>query len=104
MVIPKVVIPVDEFIFGNVKVSENERISELYEVWLPYDDEWVLLDWQSSAAGLYINLDGTRPTPKNADFKLLPPGRDSILSLTKQQILDQAKKKLISQLQVLFKM
>ena len=91
--IPKVVIQVDEFIIGNVKVSENERISEFYEVWLPHDDEAVIFDWQSSVAGLYINLGGTRPTTKNADFKLLPPGRDAILTLTKQQILDKAKEK-----------
>ena len=91
--IPKVVIQVDEFIIGNVKVSENERISEFYEVWLPHDDEAVIFDWQSSVAGLYINLGGTRPTTKNADFKLLPPGRDSILQLTKQEILDKAKEK-----------
>ena len=91
--IPKVVIQVDEFIIGNVKVSENERISQFYEVWLPHDDEAVIFDWQSSVAGLYINLGGTRPTTKNADFKLLPPGRDSILTLTKQQILDKAKEK-----------
>ena len=91
--IPKVVIQVDEFIIGNVKVSEKERISEFYEVLLPHDDEGVILDSQSSTAGIYINLGGTRPTPKNADFKLLPPGRDSILSLTKQQILDKTKKK-----------
>ena len=93
--IPKVVIQVDEFIIGNVEVSENERISQFYEVWLPHDDEVVLFDWQSSVAGLYINLGGTRPTTKNADFKLLPPGRDSILKLTKQEILDKAKAKKI---------
>ena len=94
--IPKVVIQVDEFIVGNVEVSESERISEFYEVWLPHDDELVLFDWQSSVAGLYINLGGTRPTTKNADFKLLPPGKDSILKLTKKQILDKAKEKRIT--------
>ena len=94
--IPKVVIQVDEFIIGNVDVSENERIYEFYEVWLPHDADKVEFDWQSSVAGLYINLGGTRPTTKNADFKLLPPGRDAILSLDKAQILETAKKKKIT--------
>jgi len=94
--IPKVVIQVDEYIVGSVDVTESERISEFYEVWLPHDDELVLFDWQSSVAGLYVNLGGTRPTTKNADFKLLPPGKDSILKLTKKQILDRAKEKKIT--------
>ena len=94
--IPKVVIQVDEFIVGNVDVSENERISEFYEVWLPHDAETVEFDWQSSVAGLYINLGGTRPTTKNADFKLLPPGKDSILVLKKSDILEKAKAKKVT--------
>ena len=85
--IPKVVIQVDEYIIGNVDVAENERIYEFYEIWLPHDASKVEFDWQSGVAGLYVNLGGIRPTTKNADFKLLPPGRDSILTLTKQQIL-----------------
>ena len=85
--IPKVVIQVDEYIIGNVDIAENERIYEFYEVWLPHDAIRVEFDWQSGVAGLYINLGGIRPTTKNADFKLLPPGRDSILSLTKEEIL-----------------
>ena len=94
--IPKVVIQVDEFIIGNVDVSENERIYEFYEIWLPHDSETVEFDWQSSVAGLYINLGGTRPTTKNADFKLLPPGKDSILVLKKSDILEKAKAKKIT--------
>ena len=91
--IPKVVIQVNEYIVGNVEISENERISQFYEVWLPHDSSAVYFDWQSKVAGLYVNLGGTRPTTKNADFKLLPPGRDSILTLYKYQILEKAKSK-----------
>ena len=94
--VPKIVIQVDEFIIGNVDISENEKIFEFFEVWLPHDSEIVLFDWQSSVAGLYINLGGTRPTTKNADFKLLPPGKDSILNLTKVEIIDKANIKKIN--------
>ena len=93
--VPKVVIQVDEFIIGNVDVSENEKIFEFFEIWLPHDSEIVLFDWQSSVAGLYINLGGIRPTTKNADFKLLPPGKDTILNLTKTEIIDKANIKKI---------
>ena len=94
--IPKVVIQVDEYIIGNVDVSESERIADFYEVWLPHDASRVDFDWQSGVAGLYVNLGGIRPTTKNADFKLLPPGKDSILSLTKDEILKRVTEKKIT--------
>ena len=91
--IPKIVIQVDQYIIGNVDVAENERINEFYEVWLPHDADRIDFDWQTEVAGLYINLGGLRPTTKNADFKLLPPGKHSVLSLTKKEILDRAAQK-----------
>ena len=93
--IPKVVIQVNEYIVGNVDLAENERIYQFYEVWLPHDSYKVDFDFQSEVAGLYINLGGSRPTTKNADFILLPPGRDSILSIDKFNILQKAKEKRI---------
>ena len=94
--IPKVVIQANEYIIGNVDVAENERIYEFYEIWLPHDSSQVEFDFQSEVAGLYINLGGTRPTTKNADFKLLPSGSHSILLLYKDEILTRAQAKGIS--------
>ena len=94
--IPKVVIQVDEFIIGSVNVAQNEKINEFYEIWFPHDSETILFDWQSSVAGLYVNLGGIRPTNKNADFKLLPPGKDDILYLTKNEILEKAAMKQVT--------
>ena len=91
--IPKVVIQVDEFIIGSVDLAQNDKIVEFYEIWFPHDSEIVLFDWQSSVAGLYINLGGIRPSSKNADFKLLPPGKDTILNLTRNEIIEKAKSK-----------
>ena len=93
--IPKVVIQVDEFVVGSVEVSKNERIYEFFQIWLPHDSETVEFDWQSSVAGLYINFGDTRPTTKNAHVKLLPPGKDSVLTLKKDDILDIMKAKKI---------
>ena len=91
--IPKIVLQVDEYIIGNVDISNNERISQFYEIWLPHDSPRVDFDWQSGVAGLYINLGGTRPTTKNSHFILSPPGKDSILSLTKEDIIQKASEK-----------
>ena len=71
--------------------SINERISHFYEVWLPHDSDTVEFDWQSSVAGLYVNLGGNRPTTRNAHFNLIPSGKDTILTLTKSSIIDKAK-------------
>ena len=90
---PKVVIQVDEFIVGSVKLATDDKIYEFYEIWLPHDSEIVDFDWQSSVAGLYVNLGGIRPTTKNADFKLIPSGRQSVLSLSKEEIIMTAKEK-----------
>ena len=93
----KIVIHVDEIIIGNVDVSltSNKIINELYELLLPQDSDVVEFDWQSSVAGLYINLGGIIPTAQNADFKLLPPGKNTILSLSKVEILKRVKEKKI---------
>ena len=93
--IPKVVIQVEEFIIGNVNAAENERIYQFYEVWLPHDSLKVEFDWQSEVAGLYINVGGVRPTKNNADFKLLPNGKDGILYIDRNNLLEVAKAKKI---------
>ena len=90
--IPKVVIQVDEFVIGNVDISVNERIHEFFEIWLPHDSNTVEFDFQSSVAGLYINVGGSRPaTIKNSHFKLLPAGKEKMLILSKTEILLKAK-------------
>ena len=91
--IPKVVIQVNEFIVGSLDITKMDEgnISEFYEVWLPHDSDSVEFDWQNSLAGLYINLDRKRPTISNAHFVLYPPGRPSVLSLSKDEILQKAK-------------
>ena len=93
--IPKLVIQVDEYIVGTLDITEmDERyISEFYEIWFPHDSDTIEFDWQSSLAGLYISIGGTRPTTKNADFVFNPPGIHTIFSLKKEDILRVAKKK-----------
>ena len=93
--IPKIVIKVDEIVIGNVDKSENERINEFYQVWLPKDSFTVEIEWQSEIAGLYINIGDSRPTTKNADIILLPKGIDGIYKIDKMQILEAAKKRKI---------
>ena len=72
---------------------DEQYISQFYEIWLPHDSDTVELDWQSSLAALYINVGGKRPSTKSADFTLYPPGRDSLISINKKDILEKGKKR-----------
>ena len=93
--IPKIVIQVDEYIIGNVDTSSNDKITQFYEIWFSHDSPSVYFDWQSEVAGLYINVGSDRPTTRNADFYLRPPGRHESLYISKYQILEIAEKKKI---------
>ena len=92
---PITTIQEDEFIIGNIGISKSVKISQFYQVWLPRDADSVDFDWQSELAGLYINIDDSKPTASNADFALIPNGTDTVFEITKKQILDKAKEKKI---------
>ena len=64
-------------------------------MWLPRDSYQVNFDWQSELAGLYINIDDSKPTASNADFTLINNGTDGVLTITKEQIIKKAKEKKI---------
>ena len=89
--LPKIIIHPDEYIIGNVEPSENEIIYQLYEITFLVDSDRVEFDFQSEFAVLYINIGSQRPTIKNAHFKLMHQGRNTILSLDKSSILKKAE-------------
>ena len=92
--VPKIIIQVDENIIGNINISQIERIDEFYEIWLPHDSDIVEFDWQS-LAGLYINIGSALPTTKNADFIFPPSEKNSVIKLSKEDILNKALSKRI---------
>ena len=93
--IPKTVIQVDEYVIGSLDYAElqGKICSNFYEIWLPHDANKIEFDWQSTHANLYINVGGNRPTPEDCDFVLSSPGRHSLLSLNKDDILKKAKQR-----------
>lgn len=96
--LPKVVMQVDEYIIGSLNTTEldDRYCSDFYEIWLPHDADTVEFDWQSTLANLYINVGGSRPSTKNPDFILNTPGKHSVLSLKKEDILEKARKRNIT--------
>ena len=89
--IPKVRIPVNEFIIGNIAPSDKE-IYEFYQVLLPFDSELVIVDWQADKPSLYICVGNQRPTTENYDF-IIKRGHDTILRIQKETILEVLRNK-----------
>ena len=89
---PIIKIPIDEYIIGEVKPSlQINRISNLYSVWLNYDADQVIIDFQSDSAGIFINVGERRPTTESAHFKFWRNGYDTIHTIKKEYILEKVK-------------
>jgi len=92
--IPKVKIQVNEYIVGNVYISEKEKYY-YYEVLLPYESELIYIDWQADKPALLMNVGTERPTINASDFKIGSTEHDTVLRITKQNIIEACNKRKI---------
>ena len=93
--IPPISIPLNEYVIGTVDVMEPfNRMFQFYSVWLNSDSQEVIIDFQTEAGGMFINVGNERPTVDNSHFKIFPKGKDIIHSIPRSEIL--AKGKLIT--------
>lgn len=92
---PLVNFPCEEYIIGNIPVSNEKRIQIFYSVYFPHDAEKIVIDFQSIAANLYINtgINSERPTTTSADFIYKTSGRENLFEITKEQFLEAGKKR-----------
>ena len=89
--LPVMNIPLDEYIIGNINnLEKNQIIYEFYTVWLNSDAKRVIIDFQSDAGALFINVGNNKPNFNNNHFNFGPTGKDTIYTLTKEQILTYA--------------
>ena len=90
--IPLIRIPNDEYVVGTVsEYTTKDYIYQFYSVWLNSDCEQVLIDFQSKTGALFINVGYERPTTFKSNFKILSNGKDQVLSIKKDKILELAK-------------
>jgi hypothetical protein len=90
-IIPVISIPLDEYIIGNIlNTNIGESIEEFYTVWLSSDAERIIIDFQSLAGQLFINVGNTKPTLKKYNFKIGPDIKDTLYILDKKDILKYA--------------
>ena len=84
--IPTVKIHLNEFIIGDINKIEKLKY-DYYSISLPYDSEYVIIDWQADSPNLIINVGAIRPTIKKCHFIFPPIGHDSVIQLKKDDIL-----------------
>ena len=90
---PIIIAPIDEFIVGTIDPTPSVgTIYELYQILLTSDAEQVVIDFQSDFGGIFINVGEKRPTTSNAQFKFYPIGKDTIYSISKNDILKEAER------------
>lgn len=85
--IPFIRIPLDEYVIGTVEESPIEnRMFEFYSVLFNTDAEYIVIDFQSDAGGLFINVGNKPPTTTDAQLKFWPKGKDALYKINKSDI------------------
>ena len=92
--IPFINIPTDEYIVGSIIPSKQiNKIYEFYSVRLNKNAEQVIVDFQSDAAGLFVNIGKNRINSINdANFKFFPMGKDTLhrINIHEIQSIDES--------------
>ena len=86
---PIINVPTDQYIVGTMNYQPND-IFQFYSVYLNSNAEQVLIDFQSETGRLYINVGKEKPS-KDANFTI-PPGKDTLFTIKKNDILEIARK------------
>ena len=89
--IPCVTIPMNEFIVGNIEVSGGENLYYYYETVLPFESEYLMIDWQADAPILLMNVGSKKPSIEKNDYILNCTDHDHVIILPKQELIDKCK-------------
>ena len=82
--VTKVRINVNEFVVGNIIYGFGERRKyDYYSLILPYDSDYVIIDWQGETPSLVLNVGSERPTLNNTHFTFPQFDYDSTYKINK---------------------
>jgi len=85
--IPKVTIPLNEYIIGNIETSNGENLYYYYDVMLPFESEYLMIDWQAVSPVLLINVGIENPSINNYDFRFNSADNDKIIRISKIDLI-----------------
>ena len=66
---------------------ENETRYDYYSVILPFESEYVLIDWQADYPNLIVNVGNKRPTKESYHFNFTREGHDTVYRMNKSDII-----------------
>ena len=93
--VPIIKMKVNDFVVGNLYPTD-EKIYEFYQVTLPFESEYIYIDWQSDKSTVLINVGDKRPTNKEYDFRFNSTGYDTTFKITKTQIINKLETNITS--------
>ena len=88
--IPIVKIKVNEFIIGDISKSQiGSAKYDYYTLTLPYDSDYILIDWQADYPTLIVNVGQDRPTidKHQIDFPFI--GHDTVFRINRTDIIEK---------------
>ena len=93
--IPKINIPLREYIIGNLYTHKDDKIYEYYSTIFTHDSNKIIIDFQSKVVNFYINVGVNNKPTRNTepDFKYESKGQDTIYEIAKQDFLSKCKEK-----------
>jgi hypothetical protein len=85
---PKVKINVNEFIVGDIlKGQIANRHYDYFTLILPYDSDYILIDWQADNPTLVVNVGPERPTKENCHFDFPAIDHDTVHRINRSAII-----------------
>ena len=92
-------IPINEYIIGDT-IPISGRFNDFYTFWIPYDCEEIVFEFLGDSTYIFINIGNTKPSIDKADFSINELGKDDILRITKEQILNKTNESSIKNIQL----
>ena len=92
-------IPINEYIIGDT-IPISGRFNDYYTFWIPYDCEEIIFEFIGDSTYIFINIGNTKPSMDKADFNINELGKDDILRITKEQILNKINENSIKNIQL----
>ena len=89
--IPKVLIPINQFIVGDVFATK--KILTFYQVNLPYDSDYVIIDWQADKPSFFIDMERYNFESNEHDFIFETVGHDTVFRIEKDLFISKLKQK-----------
>ena len=81
-------IQINEYIIGDTKPISG-RFNDFYNFFIPYDCEEINFEFIGDSTFIFINLGNTKPNIDLSDFSLNEIGKNNILKITKNEILNK---------------